>query len=60
MQPEGSSLAVKGPKGHLRIPLPQGISVEKQDGHLAEARRMTSKRLCTAWSAACWRTPFMA
>ena len=34
MQPEGMTLTVKGPKGTLRIPLPQGIHIEKQDGHL--------------------------
>ena len=34
MQTEGSSLAVKGPKGTLRISLPQGVRLEKQDGHL--------------------------
>ena len=34
VQTEGPSLAVKGPKGTLRIPLPQGIQLEKQDGHL--------------------------
>jgi large subunit ribosomal protein L6 len=34
VQTEGSSLAVKGPKGTLRIPLPHGIQLEKQDGHL--------------------------
>ena len=34
VQPEGSSLAVKGPKGTLRISLPHGVQLEKQDGHL--------------------------
>ena len=34
VQPDGATLAVKGPKGTLRIPLPQGIQLEKQDGHL--------------------------
>ncbi len=34
VQAEGPSLAVKGPKGTLRIPLPHGIQLEKQDGHL--------------------------
>ena len=34
VQPEGSSLAVKGPKGALRISLPHGVKLEKQDGHL--------------------------
>src|SRR5579863_7843893 len=34
VQTEGLSLEVKGPKGILRIPLPHGIQLEKQDGHL--------------------------
>jgi large subunit ribosomal protein L6 len=34
VQTEGAELAVKGPKGTLRIPLPRGIQLEKQDGHL--------------------------
>jgi len=34
VQTDGPSLAVKGPKGTLRIPLPHGIQLEKQDGHL--------------------------
>jgi large subunit ribosomal protein L6 len=34
VQAEGASLAVKGPKGTLHIPLPHGIELEKQDGHL--------------------------
>ncbi len=34
VQADGASLAVKGPKGVLRIPLPEGIHFEKQDGHL--------------------------
>jgi large subunit ribosomal protein L6 len=34
VQAEGSSLAVKGPKGTLQILLPQGIQLEKQDSHL--------------------------
>ena len=38
MQADGPSLAVKGPKGTLRIPLPQGIELEKQDGHLTLKR----------------------
>ena len=37
---EGPSLAVKGPKGTLRIPLPQGIHIEKQDGHLLLKREL--------------------
>ena len=34
VQTEGSEVAVKGPKGTLRIPLPQGVQLEKHDGHL--------------------------
>jgi large subunit ribosomal protein L6 len=34
VQADGPSLAVKGPKGTLRIPLPHGIKLEKRDGHL--------------------------
>jgi large subunit ribosomal protein L6 len=39
VQAEGASLAVKGPKGTLRIPLPPGIQLEKQDGHLLLKRQ---------------------
>jgi large subunit ribosomal protein L6 len=35
---EGSAMIVKGPKGTLRVPLPQGITLEKQDGHLSLRR----------------------
>jgi len=38
VQAEGAALAVKGPKGNLRIPLPHGIQLEKQDGHLVLKR----------------------
>jgi len=38
VQPEGSALLVKGPKGSLRIGLPSGISVEKRDGRLVTSR----------------------
>lgn len=31
---EGAQAVVKGPKGTLRVPVPKGISVEKQDGRL--------------------------
>jgi large subunit ribosomal protein L6 len=34
VQAAGSSLEVKGPKGTLRIPLPHGVQLEKQDGRL--------------------------
>ena len=38
VQTEGASLAVKGPKGTLHVPLPVGIQLEKQDGHLTLQR----------------------
>jgi len=38
VQTDGAALAVKGPKGNLRIPLPQGIQLQKQDGHLVLKR----------------------
>jgi len=38
VQPEGTSLIVKGPKGTLRVPLPRGIRFEKQDGRLVAQR----------------------
>jgi large subunit ribosomal protein L6 len=40
VQAEGSSVAVKGPKGTLQIPLPHGIQIEKQDGHLLLKREV--------------------
>lgn len=38
VQPEGSVMIVKGPKGSLRVPVPAGIHLEKQDGHLQVRR----------------------
>jgi len=38
VQPEGSVVMVKGPKGTLRIPIPPGIHLEKQDGRLLVQR----------------------
>jgi large subunit ribosomal protein L6 len=35
---EASTVTVKGPKGSLKVPLPRGIQVEKQDGHLSVRR----------------------
>jgi large subunit ribosomal protein L6 len=35
---EGSAMVVKGPKGTLRVPLPKGITLEKQDGWLSLRR----------------------
>ncbi len=32
MQAEGEAMVVKGPKGTLRVPVPRGFQVEKQDG----------------------------
>jgi large subunit ribosomal protein L6 len=34
VQTEGSSVAVKGPKGTLQVALPHGIELEQKDGHL--------------------------
>lgn len=31
---EGTDVVVKGPKGTLRVPVPEGLRVEKQDGRL--------------------------
>jgi len=39
VQADGPWLAVKGPKGTLRLPLPPGIELVKQDGHLALKRQ---------------------
>lgn len=38
VQIESSAVIVKGPKGTLRVPLPAGIRIEKQDGHLLAGR----------------------
>jgi large subunit ribosomal protein L6 len=35
---EGSTMIVKGPKGTLRVPIPKGIALERQDGRLALRR----------------------
>jgi large subunit ribosomal protein L6 len=35
---EASAVTVKGPKGSVKVPLPRGIEVEKQDGHLSVRR----------------------
>jgi large subunit ribosomal protein L6 len=35
---EKSAVVVKGPKGNLRVPLPAGTRVEKQDGNLLARR----------------------
>jgi large subunit ribosomal protein L6 len=40
---DGPEVSVKGPKGLLRIPLPHGIQLEKQDGHLL-LKRDTDER----------------
>ena len=36
---EPSAAVVKGPKGSLRVPLPAGIHLEKQDGHVVALRQ---------------------
>ena len=33
VQPDGEVMVVTGPKGTLRVPIPQGVTVEKKDGH---------------------------
>jgi large subunit ribosomal protein L6 len=38
LQPEGSAMIVKGPKGTLRVPVPPGITFERQDGRLLAKR----------------------
>lgn len=38
VQPADAALVVKGPKGSLRVAMPHGITVEKQDGHLVTGR----------------------
>jgi large subunit ribosomal protein L6 len=35
---EGSTMVVKGPQGTLRVAIPQGITLERQDGRLALRR----------------------
>ena len=40
---EGNTVAVQGPKGKLETPLPQGIRVEQQDGHLVAIRENDSQ-----------------
>ena len=38
VQPEAAAVVVKGPKGSLRVDMPKGIQVEKQDGRLVTLR----------------------
>jgi len=38
VQMEGSDAVVKGPKGTLRVPLPAGIRLDRQDGHVLVGR----------------------
>ena len=35
---QGATALVKGPKGTLRVPLPEGIRLERQDGHVTLGR----------------------
>jgi large subunit ribosomal protein L6 len=35
---DGAVAVVKGPKGSLRVPLPQGIRLERKDGHVTLSR----------------------
>ncbi|MGH9356972.1 MAG: 50S ribosomal protein L6, partial [Terriglobia bacterium] len=38
IQVQDAAVTVKGPKGTLEVSLPDGITVEKQDGHLVAKR----------------------
>ena len=40
---EGNVVAVQGPKGKLETPLPSGIRMEQQDGHLVALREDDSQ-----------------
>jgi len=40
---EGNTVAVQGPKGKLDTPLPAGIKVQQQDGHLLAVRENDSQ-----------------
>ena len=40
---EGGAVAVQGPKGKLETPLPRGIRMEQQDGHLVAIRENDSQ-----------------
>jgi large subunit ribosomal protein L6 len=40
---EGNTVAVQGPKGKLETPLPSGIRMEQQDGHLVALRQNDSQ-----------------
>jgi large subunit ribosomal protein L6 len=35
---EGSTMVVKGPRGTLRVPIPKGIALERQDGRITLRR----------------------
>lgn len=39
---QGSTVAVKGPKGQLHTELPAGITMQQQDGHLVATRKNDS------------------
>ena len=36
---QGKEVLVEGPKGKLKTPLPEGITLEDKDGHMIAARR---------------------
>jgi large subunit ribosomal protein L6 len=38
IQPEAAQVSVTGPKGTLKVPLPKGIQIVKQDGHVVAQR----------------------
>ncbi len=48
-------LEVKGPKGTLKTPIPQGISFKLEGEELRAERASDDRRRCTAWRAR-WRT----
>src|SRR5215467_9409785 len=40
---EGNTVLVQGPKGRMDTPLPRGIKVEQEDGHLVALRENDSQ-----------------
>jgi large subunit ribosomal protein L6 len=42
---DGQTVDVKGPKGHLRQPLPPGVSAALEDGHLVTRKLRDSREL---------------
>ncbi|MBV1703329.1 MAG: 50S ribosomal protein L6 [Hyphomicrobiales bacterium] len=46
---DGQSVAVKGSKGELKFTVPEDVSVEFKDGHVAVAPRSQTKRARALW-----------